>query len=460
MELALLETMNAERAARRACVLVTVLADGRQRLVRADEVAADPLAEPLGEALRTGRSGLVEADGEKLFLTVEVPPPRLLITGAVHISQALAPMAAMAGLDVTILDPRTAFATPERFPGVDLRAEWPEDALPGLRLDPFTAVAALSHEARIDDPALVAALEAGCFYVGALGSRRTHAARLERLAGRGVAAQALASIRAPIGLDIGAANPAEIAVSVLAQVIAALRRMPLGRVKGAGAPGEGKPPVAGRAAAVVLAAGLGSRMKEAHKLTAPVGGVPLVRRAVEAALASKARPVVVVTGHEEGRVREALTGLDVVFAHNPDYAAGLSTSLRAGIVALPAEVDRAVVMLADMPAIEGALVDRLAGAIDGERLIAVPVAQGRRGNPVAWSRRMFPALTALAGDVGARAIIAANAALVAEVACEDEAIFLDIDTRDELEALALHEIAEQAQVDAGPALEAMKAEDA
>ncbi|MCK0209513.1 nucleotidyltransferase family protein [Starkeya koreensis] len=201
-------------------------------------------------------------------------------------------------------------------------------------------------------------------------------------------------------------------------------------------------------------------MPEAHKLTAPLGGVPLVRRAVEAALASTARPVVVVTGHEADGVRAALGGLDVVFAHNPDFAAGLSTSLRAGILALPEQVDRAVVMLGDMPAIEGALVDRLAGAIDTERLIAVPVAQGKRGNPVAWSRRLFPALTALAGDVGARAIIAANAGLVAEVACEDEAIFLDVDTRDELEALALHELAEHADVDADAALEAMRAEDA
>ncbi|WP_305765049.1 nucleotidyltransferase family protein [Ancylobacter sp. TS-1] len=228
------------------------------------------------------------------------------------------------------------------------------------------------------------------------------------------------------------------------------------------AEGAGEPPAGGRTAAVVLAAGLGSRMPEAHKLTVPLGGEPLVRRAVTAALASAARPVVVVTGHAAEAVRAALAGLDVEFAHNPDFAAGLSTSLRTGIRALPEAVDRAVVMLGDMPAIEGALVDRLAGAIDvpAGRLIAVPVAQGRRGNPVAWSRRMFPALTALEGDIGAREIIAANAGLVAEVAAEGEAVFLDIDTRDELEALALHELAARADVDAEAALDGMRAEDA
>ncbi len=218
----------------------------------------------------------------------------------------------------------------------------------------------------------------------------------------------------------------------------------------------------GRAAAVVLAAGRGTRMPDAHKLTADLGGAPLLRRAVEAALGSQARPVMVVTGHEAERVRAALAGLDVSFVHNPDFAEGLSTSLRAGIAALPPEIDRAVVLLGDMPKVEADLVDRLAGAIDVTqgRLIAVPVSEGRRGNPVAWSRALFGELMGLSGDVGARHLIAASADAVAEVPVEGEGAFLDIDTREELEAALIHEIAATADVDAGPALDGMKAEDA
>ncbi|CAA0098784.1 Bifunctional protein GlmU [Starkeya nomas] len=227
-------------------------------------------------------------------------------------------------------------------------------------------------------------------------------------------------------------------------------------------PRESAASVTGRAAAIVLAAGRGTRMPHAHKLSAPLHGEPLVRRAVTAARASKARPVVVVTGHEAEKVRTALAGLDVVFVDNPAFADGLSTSLRAGLAALPEEVDRAVVMLGDMPKVDPALVDRLASAIDPQegRLIAVPVADGRRGNPVAWARRLFPALMALEGDVGARHVIAENADLVVEVPAEGDGAFLDIDTRDELEALEIHEIAEHADVDARAALEGMKAEDA
>lgn len=224
MELALLEALNTERAARRACVLVTETGSGRQRLVKAADVAADPLAEHLAEALRTGRSGMVTLGNERVFLTTQVPAPRLVITGAVHISQALAPMARTAGFDVVIVDPRTAFATPERFPDVELHAEWPDLVLPKLALDPFTALAALTHDPKIDDPALTEALARGCFYVGALGSRKTHGTRVERLVARGVSREALATIRAPIGLDIGAASPAEIGVAILAELIAALRQ--------------------------------------------------------------------------------------------------------------------------------------------------------------------------------------------------------------------------------------------
>ena len=233
MDLSLLEALNAERAARRACIVVTEIDSGRQRLVKPDEVATDPLAPQLSEALRSAKSGMVALGNEKIFLTVQVPAPRLVITGAVHISQFLAPMARMAGFDVVIIDPRTAFATPERFPGTDIRAHWPDIVLTELGLDPFTAVAALTHDPKIDDPALAMALTHRCFYVGALGSRKTHAARLERLAARGISPEVLATIHAPIGLDIGAASPAEIAVAVLAQILSALRRKPTAREQAA-----------------------------------------------------------------------------------------------------------------------------------------------------------------------------------------------------------------------------------
>jgi xanthine dehydrogenase accessory factor len=221
-----LALLNAERAARRAAILVTDIAEGHQRLVREAEIAADPLADTLRAHLAAGRSGLAVADGRELFLTVQVPPVRLVVIGAVHISQALAPMAACLDLAVTVIDPRQAFATPERFPGVPLVAEWPEAALAGPvpPLDRYCAVAALTHDPKIDDPALSAALRAGCVYVGALGSRKTHAARVERLAAAGFTPAEIARIQAPIGLDLGAVSPAEIALSILAQIVATLRR--------------------------------------------------------------------------------------------------------------------------------------------------------------------------------------------------------------------------------------------
>jgi xanthine dehydrogenase accessory factor len=218
-----LKTLNAERRARRAAILVTDLGDGRDRVVKEGDAVAGALGEAIRKAFRSGNSVSVEADGRTFFLNVHVPRPRLVVIGAVHISQALAPMAKIAGYDIEIVDPRTAFATEGRFPDVTLHAEWPEDVLTARPLDGYTALAALTHDPKIDDFALKAALEAGCFYVGALGSRKTHAKRVERLLALGATAEAIERIHAPIGLNIGAASPAEIAVAVLAQVISALR---------------------------------------------------------------------------------------------------------------------------------------------------------------------------------------------------------------------------------------------
>ncbi len=215
--------LNAERAARRPVVVVTDLSSGDQRLVKAADIARDPLHEVLDAQLRLGKSGTVEVGGKKLFLNVHAPAARLVMVGAVHISQALAPVARMLDYDVTIVDPRTAFASPERFPDVPLIAEWPDVALPPLNIDPYTAFVALTHDPKIDDPALTHALSRGCFYIGALGSRKTHGKRVERLRAAGIPEAQIAAIHAPIGLDIGAVSPAEIAVAIMGQITAALR---------------------------------------------------------------------------------------------------------------------------------------------------------------------------------------------------------------------------------------------
>ncbi|MDN5926129.1 MAG: XdhC family protein [Hyphomicrobiales bacterium] len=219
----LLKKLNAERVARRAAVLVTDLGDGRDRLVREGDSVSGELGAALEKAFRSGKSGTVEVEGRNFFLNAHLPPPRLVAIGAVHISQALAPMANLAGFDIEIIDPRTAFATQARFPDVPLFAEWPEDVLKRRPFDAYTGVAALTHDPKIDDFALKSALKTGCFYVGALGSRKTHAKRVERLTTMGVTAEEIGRIHSPIGLDIGAASPAEIAVAVLGEIIAAFR---------------------------------------------------------------------------------------------------------------------------------------------------------------------------------------------------------------------------------------------
>jgi xanthine dehydrogenase accessory factor len=219
----LLKQLNAERLARRAAILVTDLGDGRDRLVREGDKVSGELGAALERAFRSGKSGSVEAEGRTFFLNAHLPPPKLVAIGAVHISQALAPMAKIAGFDMEIIDPRTAFATKARFPDVPLFAEWPEEVLRRRPFDAYTGVAALTHDPKIDDLALKSALKTGCFYVGALGSRKTHAKRVERLTAMGVTQDELSRIHSPIGIDIGAASPAEIAVAVLAEIIAAFR---------------------------------------------------------------------------------------------------------------------------------------------------------------------------------------------------------------------------------------------
>jgi molybdenum cofactor cytidylyltransferase len=192
-----------------------------------------------------------------------------------------------------------------------------------------------------------------------------------------------------------------------------------------------------RIAAVVLAAGQSTRMGAVNKMLAEIGGKPLVRIAAEQALASRAKPVIVVTGHERERVEAALAGLPVRFTHNPDYADGLGTSLRQAVAAVPAEADGVIVCLADMPQVDSSLIDKLLAAFDPERggLVVVPSINGRRGNPVVWSRRFFKDLMSIGGDIGARHLIANYAEAVVEVPVAGDAALTDVDTPESLSAV-------------------------
>ena len=232
------ETLNeilAAREAKRPVVLVSDLESGEQHVFHPDAPPGGGAPAELPPALRAACMEALRADrsrmtpdeaGRSRFLHVFNPPLRMVVVGAVHITQALAPMGALLGYEVTVVDPRRAFASDERFPGVAVDTDWPDDALRRLTPDRRTAVVTLTHDPKLDDPALEAALASGAFYIGSLGSRRTHAARLERLRARGFDEPALRRIHGPIGLAIGAKSPAEIAAAVVAQMTAVLRAPP------------------------------------------------------------------------------------------------------------------------------------------------------------------------------------------------------------------------------------------
>lgn len=226
-----LEQILADRAAKRTVVLATGLSSGRQTLLYPWEASStsglDPLLlEAARRAAERDECTTTEAGGETVFLKVFNPPLRMILVGAVHIAQPLSRMAAMAGFDVVLVDPRGAFATEARFPGVTLSSEWPDRAVAASAPDGRTAIITLSHDPKLDDPALAVGLRSPAFYLGALGSRRTHAGRLERLRQAGFSDAELSRIHGPVGLPIGARSPAEIAVAILAQVVESLRRGP------------------------------------------------------------------------------------------------------------------------------------------------------------------------------------------------------------------------------------------
>lgn len=219
----ILEQIVESRGLRKAVALVTELESGRQRVIAREHAADDTLAQVLDEAFRTGESGVRKLPEGEFFIHVYNPRLRLVIIGAVHIAQALIPIAAAAGYDIVVIDPRGAFATAERFPDIKLHTEWPDEIIPTIGLDAQTALLALTHDPKIDDPALSAALKSKVFYVGALGSKKTQAKRFERLKAAGFDDKAISRIRGPIGLDIGARGPVEIAVAIMAEITRVLR---------------------------------------------------------------------------------------------------------------------------------------------------------------------------------------------------------------------------------------------
>jgi xanthine dehydrogenase accessory factor len=224
MKIETLAALQQARAKRRAVTLATRLTDAAEGLIYLDAATGDlagnaEIAAAARRAMEIGRSETLDIGGQKIFLNVYVPPPRLIIVGAVHIAQTLAPMATMLEFDVTVVDPRGAWATSQRFPGVKVIKEWADEAFQEMGLDVSTAVVTLTHDPKLDDPALESALKSEAFYIGALGSRKTHAKRKERLAEVGITEEMFARVQGPVGLNIGAKSPAEIAVSILGQII-------------------------------------------------------------------------------------------------------------------------------------------------------------------------------------------------------------------------------------------------
>jgi xanthine dehydrogenase accessory factor len=216
----LLRDVVSARQERRAIAVVTNLATNSQRIIAREDAATDPV---LDKAFRFDKSGVEQTPDGEVFITIHNPKLRLIIIGAVLIAQSVIPMAEAAGYDVTVIDPRGAFATGARFPNAALHADWPDDVMPGLNPDARTAILLLTHDPKIDDPALVYALKSKMFYIGALGSKKTQASRNERMKAAGFNDTDIARIHGPIGLNIGAVGAAEIAISIMAEMTKTLR---------------------------------------------------------------------------------------------------------------------------------------------------------------------------------------------------------------------------------------------
>lgn len=360
-----------------------------------------------------------DGDGESWFIEPMAPPPRLVLVGGTHIAQALARLGAELGFTPVIVDPRAALATPRRFPRTRIVLERPAQALPRL-LHRRAAVVVLSHDSKIDDPALAAALASEAFYVGALGSRKTHSRRLDRLRERGLGEASLGRIRGPAGLPIGGKGASEIALSILAEVVATRNLAAQ---------------FAGPVGAVVLAAGSSRRAGATNKLLHEESGEPMIRRVVRTVLEAEVTPCIVVLGHEADRVREALGSLPVSFVVNDAHAEGIGTSIARGVATIAAAgVDAAFIVLGDMPLLRAEDLGRLRDARtpSTRRLIIAPEAgEGdtrRLGNPVLWPRRFFDELTALRGGRGAKRILEAASGSVLRVPIDHRGVLVDVDT--------------------------------
>ena len=405
--------------------------DGRV-LVRAlnvesgEELLVDPAADrsPLGlaaaAAVRADASGPLMLEGQRWFLTVYNVPLEIVIVGAVHIAQALMTLAKAAGYRVRVIDPRTPYATEERFPGVTLQHAWPDEAFEEHPLTSRSALVVLAHDPKLDDAALAVGLRSPAIYIGALGSARTHARRLARLQALGFSAAELGRIRGPVGLAIGARTPGEIAIAILAELVRHRRA-----------------PKTMRIAGIVLAAGTSSRMGH-NKLVAMLNGKPMVRHVVDAARTALLDPIIVVTGHDAPAVRAALAGASVDFVQNDAFADGLSTSLRAGTGVVPQDCHGAMVLLGDMPGVDPRLMDRLRAAFQPAqgRAICVATANGERGHPVLWARQFFTEIAGLKGDAGARSLMSVHADQVWEVEEGNGSPLADIDTPQDLAAFS------------------------
>lgn len=397
------------------------LQSGAWRLAEDSERAAQVNAEgALHDAVRAVLAGAeaIELDNDShVFVEPLREPPRLILVGGTHIAQKLASLAAELGFRPVLVDPRPVFASAARFGDIQLHVERPQDALPKL-IDARAAVVMLSHNADIDDPALRVALRSEAFYVGALGSRKTQRARLLRLRDAGLSAAELRRLHGPAGVPIGGQGAAEIALSILAEVVSTRRR-------------QGSPR---RVGAVVLAAGTSKRAGNNNKLLARVDGDVMVRRVVKTALDAEVSPVVVVVGHEAARVRAALEDLRVTFVHNDDYASGMGTSIAAGIRAIRAAgADAALVALGDMPFVRAEDIRLLVAAHteSTQHLIVAPesgpAGERRLGNPVLWPKRYFDELEALDGDAGGKVLMLRSPGAVLHIPIDDVGVLRDVD---------------------------------
>ncbi|MFK7999283.1 MAG: NTP transferase domain-containing protein [Polyangiales bacterium] len=369
------------------------------------------------EAVLSGADAIgVPGPSSQQFVEALRPPPRLILVGGTHIAQMLAVLAVEVGFRPVLVDPRSAFANAKRFGSIELHVGAPKDVLPAL-IDSRSALVVLSHNPNIDDPSLSVGLRSEAFYVGALGSRKTQRERLLRLRVTGLSETELARLHGPAGVPIGGQGAAEIALSILAEVVATRRRRAAPR----------------RVGAVVLAAGTSSRAGTENKLLADIEGKVMVRRVVEATLDAEVFPVVVVLGHEASRVRRALDGLNVVWVHNENYSSGMGSSIAAGVRAIRAQVDATLVVLGDMPFVRPKDIRLLVAAHQSstQHLIIAPESgaadERRLGNPVLWPERYFDALQRLDGDAGGKVLIQGAPGAVLRIPIDDEGVLRDVD---------------------------------